>query len=84
MEAALQTLGKPSPWDPNLKASDDFLVPLFQNYFKKLGIPNLMAKKDFYELASFVPRDRIDPEIKEKLSAIVKVAKAAKPRGGGS
>jgi hypothetical protein len=81
METALRTLGKGTPWDPNLKASDDFLTPLFQNYFRKLGIPNLMAKKDFYELASFVPRDKIDPEIREKLNAIVAERNAAKPRG---
>lgn len=78
METALRTLGKGTPWDPNLKASDDFLTPLFQNYFRKLGIPNLMAKKDFYELASFVPRNKIDPEIAEKLAAIVAEKDAAK------
>jgi energy-coupling factor transporter ATP-binding protein EcfA2 len=79
METALRTLGKGSPWNPNLKASDDFLAPLFQNYFRKLGIPNLMAKKDFYELASFVPQNRIDGEIGEKLAAIVAEANAATP-----
>ena len=80
MEAALRTLGKGSPWDPTLKASDDFLTPLFQNYFRKLGIPNLMAKKDFYELASFIPRNKIDPEIREKLASIVTEQMAARPR----
>lgn len=80
LEAALKTLGKGSPWDSNTKVSDDFLGPLFQNYFKKLGIPNLMAKKNFYELASFVPLDKIDPEVHEKLNAIVEVADSAKPR----
>lgn len=79
LEAALQTLGKGSPWDANTKVSDDFLAPLFQNYFKKLGIPNLMAKKNFYELAYFVPLDKIDPEVREKLDAIVSVAKTAQP-----
>jgi hypothetical protein len=79
METALRTLGKGSPWNPNLKASDDFLAPLFQNYFRKLGIPNLMAKKDFYELASLVPQNRIDGEIGEKLAAIVAEANAATP-----
>ncbi|MBI1740573.1 MAG: AAA family ATPase [Candidatus Koribacter versatilis] len=79
LEAALKTLGKGSPWDPNTKVSDDFLAPLFQNYFKRLGIPNLMAKKNFYELAFFVPLDKIDREIREKLDAIVKVAEAAQP-----
>ena len=33
-----------------------------------------MAKKNFHELAYFVPVEKIDPEIKEKLDAIVNVA----------
>ncbi len=74
LEDALKTLGKGSPWDPGTKVSDDFLEPLFQNYFKKLGLPNLMAKRDFHELASLVPLDKIDPEIREKLDAIVSAA----------
>jgi hypothetical protein len=80
LEAALMTLGKGSPWNPNIKVSDDFLAPLFQNYFKRLGIPNLMAKKNFYELAFVVPLNKIDPEIPEKLDAIVRVAELAHPK----
>ncbi len=76
---ALETLGKGSPWDPNTKVSDDFLTPLFDKYFKKLGLPNVMAKKNFHELAHLVPKDKLDTEVKEKLDVIVKVAKAAKP-----
>lgn len=81
LEAALKTLGKGSPWDPNTKVSDDFLAPLFQNYFKRLGIPNLMAKRNFYELAFLVPLDRIDPEVREKLEAIVEVSGLAQGAG---
>lgn len=79
LESALKTLGKGSPWDANTKVSDDFLTPLFENYFKKIGIPNLMAKKNFYELASFVALHKVDAEIRERLDAIVKVADLAKP-----
>jgi hypothetical protein len=79
LETALKTLGKGSAWDSGTKVSDDFLAPLFQNYFKKLGIPNLMAKRNFYELAFLVPLDEIDKEIREKLDAIVKVAESVKP-----
>jgi energy-coupling factor transporter ATP-binding protein EcfA2 len=78
IETALRTLGKGSPWDPNTKVSDDFLTPLFENYFKKLNLPNLMDKKNFYELAHFMPRTNLDPEIKEKLDDIVRVANSAK------
>ena len=79
VESALKTLGKGSPWDPGIKASDDFLVPLFETYFEKLGLPNLMAKKNFHELTGHVPAGEIDPEIGEKLDAIARVAEGAKP-----
>ena len=79
VETALTTFGKGSPWSANIKASDDFLDPLFRAYFKKLGLPNLMAKKNYYELAKYVPDDEIDPEIHEKLDAIVRVAESATP-----
>ena len=79
VSSALQTLGKGSPWDADIKASNDFLEPLFEGYFGKLGLPNLMAKKNFYELAEYVPDNEIDPEISEKLDAIVRVAESAKP-----
>lgn len=79
VEEALETLGKGSPWDINTKASDDFLTPLFEKFFKKLRLPNLMAKKNFHELALFVPGPLIDLEIQEKLDAIVRIAKAALP-----
>jgi hypothetical protein len=53
--------------------SDDFLSPLFQSYFKKLNLPNLMDKKQFYELADFVPESQLDPGVGEKLDSIVQV-----------
>ena len=79
VEAALKTLGKGSPWSADIKASDDFLIPLFKSYFEALGLPNLVAKKNFYELAEHVPDSEIDPEISEKLDAIVRVAESATP-----
>ena len=79
IEAALERLDKGSPWGADIKASDEFLTPLFKAYFDKLELPNLMAKKQFYELASHVPEEKIDPEISEKLDAIVRVAESAEP-----
>jgi predicted ATPase len=78
IEKALATLGKGSPWDAGTKVSDDFLFPLFKAYFEKLNLPNTMTKKNFHRLARFVPEDKIDREVREKLSAIVRVAKSAK------
>ncbi|MCH8054780.1 MAG: AAA family ATPase, partial [Deltaproteobacteria bacterium] len=79
VEQALETLGKGSPWNANTKVSDDFLVPLFEKYFKKLGLPNIMAKKNFHELALLVPKEKIDPEVKDKLDAIVEIKRKAHP-----
>ena len=79
VQGAMETLGKGSPWNDDAKVSDDFLTPLFQKYFEKLGLPNLMNKKSFYELAEHVPNDEIDDEIVEKLDAIVRVAESATP-----
>ena len=80
---ALETLGKGSPWSADVKASDEFLTPLFNAYFKKIGIPNLMHKKNFYELADHVPENEIDPEIGKKLDTIARVAESAAPAGDG-
>lgn len=76
---ALKTLRGASPWDIDLKVSDEFLTPLFKTYFGKIEIENLMLKKSFYELADCIPRDEIDPEVGEKLDAIADVADSVNP-----
>ncbi len=35
--SAMTTLGKGSPWSPDTKATDDFLDPLFANFFRRLN-----------------------------------------------
>lgn len=77
VSTALRTLGKEPPWGPDLKVSDEFLPPVFQVFFKRLGLPNLMAKKTFYELARFVPKNEIDPEVTAKLDVIATMAEGA-------
>ena len=83
LQAFAKRLGKGAPWDRDLKASDEFLAPLFKAYFERLGLPNLMSKKNSYELAHCVPEAEIDPEIGDKLDAIAAVAESARPAGGG-
>ncbi len=77
---ALQTLGRPNPWSADVKASDDFLNPLFDRFFKKLELPNLLRKTDYHVLAGLVPRNQIDTEVIAKLDGIVCVAQKAKPK----
>lgn len=79
--SALTALGKPSPWSEDIKASDEFLDPLFATYFKRLDLPNLMAGKNLHELAEYVPQNEIDAEICAKLDAIAEVANGATPAG---
>ena len=81
IEEAMKKLGKGSPRDPDVKASDDFLTPLFADYFERLNLPNVMPKKSFHVLARHVPRDEIGAEIREKLDVIGRVAGEAEGWG---
>ena len=82
VEKALAELGRPSPWSGEVKASAEFLAPLFESYAASLGQPNLMAKTNFHRLAEFVPEEEIDPEVVEKLDTIAGVAAAAAETAG--
>lgn len=75
---ALQTLGKPDPWSHDIKATDDFLDPLFRAYSTKLGVPLILRKNEYFKLARFLNKNDLDIEIKEKLDAIVSIASSAR------
>ncbi len=77
---ALRTLRRIEPWSADIKATDDFLDPLFQLFFDKLQLPNLLRKTDYHVLARLVPKENIVPEIIVKLDGIVAVAKKARPK----
>jgi hypothetical protein len=86
MESCIQDLVPPlalrdrdDRWWWNVKASDEFLDRLFETYFERLGLPNLMRKADYHVLARLAPKELIDDEIVEKLDAIVRVAESARP-----
>lgn len=77
IEKSLKDIRGVSPWAPDTKVSDDFLAPLFNKYYEKMGFSNTMLKKNFHVLARFVPDDKIDPEVREKLDTIARIAKSA-------
>lgn len=79
VSTALRVLSRPDPFGPDVKASDDFLGPVFQSYFEKLGLKNLMQKTDYHGLAHLVPKEKIDPEISAKLDRVVAVSERANP-----
>lgn len=71
--AALKTLRNLDPWSPDIKATDEFLNPLFRRYFDKLGLPNLLLKSDYHVLAGLVSKEELDNEITEKLDEVEEV-----------
>ncbi len=68
-------------WWVDTKISEQFLERLFNSYFQRLNLPDLMRKTSYHEVASFVPPEIIPTEVREKLDAIDKIRKAAKPKG---
>lgn len=79
VEGALRTLGKPSPWEGDLKVSDEFLPAVFEKYHAALGLPDLMRKASYHLLAERIPVEQIDAEVVDKLNAIADCAAKARP-----
>ena len=77
IEQALRTLGKDA-WSADVKAGDEFLTPLFKQFYRALGLPNEMSKTNFHLLADFVPLQAIDDEIRQALDAIEETAEKAR------
>jgi ABC-type taurine transport system ATPase subunit len=76
VEQALTILGKSSS---DIKASEEFLEPVFRKFYESIGLPNEMSKKNYHILADYVPIEAIVPEIRQVLDAIVETAQKAKP-----
>ena len=77
--AALVTLSKPDPFSADIKASDEFLTPVFRSFFQKLNLPDFMQKSDFHTLVRFMPVSEVDTEVRETLDEILSVASRAHP-----
>ena len=81
IESARATLRQESPWSPDIKVTDDFLDGLFETFFEKLEMPNLMQKTNYHTLVQYLPAEQIDPEVTKVLDAILEVAEKAAPLG---
>lgn len=77
LESALSSLNKANPWSDDIKATDDFLDPLFKNFSGRLKIPLCLRKNAYSQLAKLLPKEKIDNEVNEKLDMICSVAKLA-------
>ncbi|MBI5722719.1 MAG: AAA family ATPase [Planctomycetes bacterium] len=76
---ALKTLGKPDPWSKDIKASDDFLAPLFEDFSKRLSLPLVLRKSEYCQLVKFLPKAKVDSEVTKMLDTIVEISKKATP-----
>ncbi|HEV3319397.1 MAG TPA: AAA family ATPase [Solirubrobacteraceae bacterium] len=79
IEVAMTTLGE-SPWSDDIKVTDRFLDPLFTNFFARLGLPILLRKTNYHELARYVSPEKLDGEVRTVLDEIHSVALRAQPR----
>lgn len=93
LEAMRQAIQKYAPpaalqdqsdkWWIDTKITDDFLDRVFDEFYERLGLPNLMRKTDYHQLAKHVPVAEISSEVIEKLDLIVTVASKARPLTDG-
>ncbi len=84
LENALRVTNKPPPWSPDIKVTDDFLDPLFKNFYERIGLTQLLFKRNYHILADLIEPGElaadIRTEVEQKLAAIVAVSrKAHKP-----
>ncbi|MCC5841659.1 MAG: AAA family ATPase [Opitutales bacterium] len=77
LDSALGSLNKPDPWSDDIKATDDFLDPLFRNFSQRLGIPLSLRKNAYSQLAKIMKPEELDAEVIEKLELIQSVAESA-------
>jgi len=85
MQASIEDLVPPvalrdptDRWWSDTKASDDFLDRLFEAYYARLELPNLMRKSDYHQLAEHVPLDLLDAEVSAVLDGIHDIAEQAR------
>ncbi len=78
LEQSLKTQRRPSPWSDEVKVTDEFLDPLFANFYDRLGIPQQTFKKDYHGLADAIPAGEIPPEVTAVLDDILAVADKAR------
>ena len=77
VEKSTKTLRKTDLWSPKLKASDDVLRPILENYYELLGRSSIAQKSRFHEFIPFMQPNEVDQEIHEVLNRIHEIATSA-------
>ena len=75
--AALQLVNQGTPWDGNMKVSEQFIEPLLRRFDEKAGGRGMIPKSDYHFLIDYIEPEEIDPEVTSVLDSIAKVADSA-------
>lgn len=54
-------------WWSTVKATDDFLDPVFDEFFTELKLPNLMRKSDYHTLVRFIEPEEVHQDVRTML-----------------
>lgn len=79
LENSLKIGRRPDPWGTDIKVTDEFLDPLFANFYEQLGTPQQTFKRDYHQLADAIPLDQIPQEVTHVLDLIAETAAKAVP-----
>jgi len=61
----------------SVKITDQFLDPIFDAFFQRLALPNLMRKSDYHRLAELMLPEEIPTEVRNVLDVIESTAREA-------
>ena len=62
-------------WWKNVKITDNWLDPVFSEFYSRIGIPQDFYKRDYYQLISLMDEKDVNDEIRVKLDLIYNVIK---------
>ena len=79
LDAILRVLNWPSPWDGDLKVSDNFFKRVFALFYSKAGMSGGMPKSDYYFLIDHIEPDEVDAEVSDALDSILRIASESVP-----
>ena len=74
VENARTVLNQTSPWSDDTKVSDDFLAPLFNSLYSKIGMSGQIPKSDYHFLVNHMGSEDINPEVVAVLGRIAGIA----------
>ncbi len=60
-------------WWSDEKLTDNWLNKIIPQFYEKVGLPQSIWKRDYHEIISQMKPSEIDPEIKEKLDALLPI-----------